>query len=85
MPQCQACNASSLDQARVLPVQLSRVSLQARGHQTSCANVRLLPDSLRDPVLALPPRDGRALLRLVGVFGGIVVTAASIQFEASGC
>jgi hypothetical protein len=38
-----------------------------------------LPESLRapalapprDPVLALPPREGRALLRLVGVFGAI--------------
>jgi hypothetical protein len=45
-------------------------------------SVRLLPESLRAPVLALPPRDppvlalppreGRALLRLVGVFGAIV-------------
>jgi hypothetical protein len=33
--------------------------------------VRLLPDSRLEPVLTLPPRDGRALLRLVGVLGAI--------------
>ena len=42
-----------------------------------------MPDSLRppapmvppprDPVLALPPREGRALLRLSGVFGAILM------------
>jgi hypothetical protein len=50
-------------------------------------SVRLLPESLRAPVLALPPRDppvlalppreGRALLRLVGVFGAIVSATLS--------
>lgn len=40
-------------------------------HHVSARDVRLLPDSLLEPVLALPPRDGRALLRRVGVLGGI--------------
>jgi hypothetical protein len=39
----------------------------------SLGSVRLLPDSLRDPVLALPPREGRALLRLLGVFGAMLL------------
>jgi len=32
-------------------------------------NVRRLPESLLLPTLDLPPRDGRALLRLVGDLG----------------
>jgi hypothetical protein len=45
-------------------------------------SVRLLPESLRspvlarpprEPVLALPPREGRALSRLVGVLGAIAL------------
>ena len=46
-----------------------------------CATVHLrrLPDSLLDPVLARPPRDGRALLRLVGVLGGIAQAESLVR------
>jgi hypothetical protein len=51
---------------------------------SSCCDqdVRRLPESRRLPVLALPPRDGRALLRLVGVFGGIAM--ALVKYVAQG-
>jgi hypothetical protein len=48
------------------------------------ACIRLLPEALRAPVLALPPRDGRALLRRVGVFGAMSKSLseyALLEFE----
>ncbi len=44
----------------------------ARPSNSLSKYIRLLPDSLLPPVLGLPPRDGRALFRLVGVLGAIL-------------
>jgi hypothetical protein len=79
---CLACSASWHDRAQVLLIQLQLVSVYGWLAQLIyLVSVRLLPESLRapvlalpprEPVLALPPREGRALSRLVGVFGAIV-------------
>ena len=42
---------------------------QTRQSVSQAQNVRRLPESLLLPTLDLPPRDGRALLRLVGDLG----------------
>jgi hypothetical protein len=78
MRRCRACSASLCGRARVLSGQLGRMSV------CDCASldqrgVRLRVYSLRAPVLgrpprpmlARPPREGRALSRLVGVLGAI--------------
>jgi hypothetical protein len=79
---CLACSASWHDRAQAQLIQLQLVSVYGWLAQLIyLVSVRLLPESLRapvlalpprEPVLALPPREGRALSRLVGVFGAIV-------------
>jgi hypothetical protein len=61
-------------------------SVIARARCCCDQDVRLLPESLRLPVLALPPRDGRALLRLadVGLFGGITIAGSRNIAEGVG-
>ena len=56
-------------------LQLCEVSRDARGVMLWGFDVRRLPDSLLSPMLALPPRDGRALLRRAGDFGGMTSPA----------
>lgn len=75
MRQCLVYTDAHDDQAQGLVLQLFLMSADLRNSILHCTCVRLLFGSfLADPVETLPPRDGRALLRLVGVLlGGILV------------